>query len=103
MLTTLMTSAVVKAGMRKRRTSISGSARVSWRRTKRTPIPRPMARNRAARAEAVLRDRLQADDRREHRDQGHRRAEQVEPPGVGGAVLGEDTGAEDEQQRHHRH
>jgi hypothetical protein len=50
-----------------------------------------------------FRDVLEAIDHRQHRHQRHHNALQVERPGVGVAVLGQQPGAEHEQHQHHRH
>ena len=74
--------------MRKRRRSIIGSASESWRRTNTKPTPRPtrIARD-GERPEPVLRDLLESEDHGQHGDERHHGAGEVEPPGVGVAVL----------------
>jgi hypothetical protein len=54
-------------------------------------------------AEPVLGAQLQPEHHRQHRDQRHGRAEQVQPARLQVLVLGEDAWPQRQQQRHHRH
>jgi hypothetical protein len=89
--------------MRNRFTSIIGSARRCWRRTKTTPIARP-GEHRDDRGGAHARDRqlLEAVDQRQQRGDRQAGAREVEPAGVRVAVLGKHPRAQDEQRGHDR-
>ena len=72
--------------------SSSGSARRRCRRTNASPTAEPgQDRQRRLPAEAVLGELLEPVDDRQHRDQRHGRAEQVQAAGVRVAVLGQQS------------
>ena len=77
-----MASEVVNLAIRNSRRSNIGSAAVSCRRTHAAPTIEP-DRDRRERdgPQSVLRDRLEAEDERQDRDQGQRDAHEVEPSG----------------------
>ena len=86
-------SAALKAGTRKSRRSISGSASVRCRRTNTVPTARPATIDSAGRRpEPVLGDLLEAVDHRQHGDQRQGRAEQVQPARLGIPELGQQPG-----------
>ena len=95
-------SEALKAGARKSRRSMSGSASRSWRRTNAAVRPVPIRIASTRESKPVLRRVFQAEDEREHRDERERRACEIDPAGARVAILGQERRAEDEEQHHHR-